>query len=990
MPEVIPTALAIRAHCTLREGCRCPKAVFREDDGINLRRMPKSPDEVCICQHPWWMHIVPPPPSVGQGGCLSSHCGGYHPHNQGDNPTLCVCGQSFDLHEILVSTQAEANASGASAAAAAASPIQPNATEAAAQVARSPPARAFANVGNRSLHSWTNATAAVSTANRQRMEAAANHRPSKARRSRSQVSVPIPQVPSAASTIIQYNCAIWPFVLDNNYSYAGQPPPEPVFNIRELGVVVDHLSRHNLVFHVELSQNAPNPWMTIDRALKLHLDANEFQLKRPDDDDGNTFNSLAWDVLGQSKSKQKRSKWAFQVGLAGLAEFTTEFLRQHATIVLVQTNTREAPFLLLAPTRGNLRGPIPDGPLNRLQHACMPWRLLGGDTFKWLKLKPIARNGGCINNECPSAEGASSSASGRRRRISSPTVRVATMIASLANPYLQLKPGNAKRRRPGENSTSSEETSDSDIEMVETRNEGEDATTLLQDDIENDRADSPIDLDLYEEVDDPSADKGEVQLPRLDDIRVWQLHIRSQSIHQVFRLGAPSIELASPAFVHLVKSLISGTAPYQYEPEDPEQITCNIRNSSALLSSLRPFFIGKNKIPALGDGPSQSVHQGALDLRVKGDNRWVPFQGGAYRTLDMSLPPNLIRAPAYIDYETDGVLMALVMVQLLLEPYPVNPFLVYAAFFQDDSCFDFLLRPYQDYLPEHLLAMLPDKETHDLVALVLNMTPDTTLSISDPIHNTLIDRAAQAEIPAPLFLRVREGDEHEGIVRPLLTALLVGHHAPWQRRQFEAFQKGLRLKLCRVDDILPPLAPGETHRARFLYAFKLVATIWNHRILSFKDVYKRISCYYVCLAEHKDKAKLYAQLFLVRLYHWMRGKGHPRQLVGNIVSEADYKKSLKSPRTTRPALFWKAMTDSVVLPVDDKKDIEVRLKYMRSRQPASERQPLRISTCLKKLEVNLDPDVQNLLLEPVVSGVPVFDLWFHKIVATAANDYNAV
>lgn len=85
--------------------------------------------------------------------------------------------------------------------------------------------------------------------------------------------------------------------------------------------------------------------MTIDRALKSHLDANEFQLKHPDDDDGNTFNSLAWDVLGQSK--QKKSKFVFQVGLAGLAEFTTEFLRKHATVVHVQTNTSEAPFLLL-------------------------------------------------------------------------------------------------------------------------------------------------------------------------------------------------------------------------------------------------------------------------------------------------------------------------------------------------------------------------------------------------------------------------------------------------------------------------------------------------------------------------------------------------------------------------------------------------------------------------------------------------------------------
>lgn len=62
---------------------------------------------------------------------------------------------------------------------------------------------------------------------------------------------------------------------------------------------------------------------------------------------------------------------------------------------------------------------------------------------------------------------------------------------------------------------------------------------------------------------------------------------------------------------------------------------------------------------------------------------------------------------------------------------------------------------------------------------------------------------------------------------------------------------------------------------------------------------------------------------MVRLYRWMRGKGHPSQLVGSIISEAENEKSLKSPRTTRAKLFWKALTDTVVLPVDDNKDVQV-------------------------------------------------------------------
>ena len=102
-----------------------------------------------------------------------------------------------------------------------------------------------------------------------------------------------------------------------------------------------------------------------------------------------------------------------------------------------------------------------------------------------------------------------------------------------------------------------------------------------------------------------------------------------------------------------------------------------------------------------------------------------------------------------------------------------------------------------------------------------------------------------------------------------------------------------------------------------------MGTLWNHRIKSFLDVYQRISVSCSCLAEDEDKAMLYAQLFLVRLYRWMKAKGHPRQLVGNLISEAENKKSLKSAGTTRAALFWKAVTDSVVLPVDEKKDIAV-------------------------------------------------------------------
>ena len=67
--------------------------------------------------------------------------------------------------------------------------------------------------------------------------------------------------------------------------------------------------------------------------------------------------------------------------------------------------------------------------------------------------------------------------------------------------------------------------------------------------------------------------------------------------------------------------------------------------------------------------------------------------------------------PSILDWKVDGSLTALVMIQLLLEPYPIDPFLVYAGFFDNSRCFDFLLRPYHEYKPQHLLAMIRDEGT---------------------------------------------------------------------------------------------------------------------------------------------------------------------------------------------------------------------------------------------------------------------------------------
>ena len=102
-----------------------------------------------------------------------------------------------------------------------------------------------------------------------------------------------------------------------------------------------------------------------------------------------------------------------------------------------------------------------------------------------------------------------------------------------------------------------------------------------------------------------------------------------------------------------------------------------------------------------------------------------------------------------------------------------------------------------------------------------------------------------------------------------------------------------------------------------------MATLWNNQIESFSDVFNQINLSCMYKPDDEKKAVLYACLFLLHLYHWMKGQGHPCELVGSLMSEEYNKKSLSSPCSMCAKLFWKAMMDLVTLLPNVSKDIRV-------------------------------------------------------------------
>ncbi|KAF8344684.1 hypothetical protein F5887DRAFT_1075096 [Amanita rubescens] len=206
-------------------------------------------------------------------------------------------------------------------------------------------------------------------------------------------------------------------------------------------------------------------------------------------------------------------------------------------------------------------------------------------------------------------------------------------------------------------------------------------------------------------------------------------------------------------------------------------------------------------------------------------------------------------------------------------------------------------------------------------------------------------------VPISTFKGPREPEQHSTMIHQLLSELLIGHGSAWEQDQFQAFASGLRLGICNINDIVKPRSHEETQNDIYLYAFKLVATLWNNQIESYSN-------------------------------------GHLRVLVGSIVSKEDDLKGLKSPGMTR------ALTDMASLPAKSMKDVMLHLKYMPSLLPSRMWPPFYISVCMKKMEVTLDPEVgMNLLLEPVSmtdTADTAFDIWLHTVLVMSANDYNAL
>ncbi|KAM6492157.1 hypothetical protein JOM56_011881 [Amanita muscaria] len=806
-----------------------------------------------------------------------------------------------------------------------------------ATIAGSHPALAYSTAASGAFQLWVPSPPSTGTVQQQRVASSSRQRSTPNRRQSrynqladtGSPAVGTAPTPLAGGTAVVFTVAIWPFVQSSITSYPSYPPPSLEYQPRDLGSIVETLAAANLTFGLTFAEDVQPPWRIINQQLHMHLERHGLQMPLKPMDDGTNFNRLSWDLVTSGKEK-KGGVVPLKSNQVYSSRFTMEYLREMA---IGHPEHMGALMLVLGKIFQSVATPFSEkqavplkgnllGPIAPMgpQHACFPWRLMAKHEFVKLSLPRGGDRDACIPGQCP------------------PEVHCQRLP-----PLIPVIP--ARRIR-----------SPSPLPMTR-----------------NTRARVTASEDSVPEV---------AKLTRAQ-LTGWQARVREGHRMADYTIQAPSEHLPQ-AFIHLLKALMTGTAPRAYRPESP-LVFCTIREKVALLTAIiSPFRTGRSVNAGMGLGPARSTYHGALQARVTSGNRWNIMGDGTYYTLNLSTDSQLVSSSSLMEYQLDGALAALSIVHLVVEPCPISPFLIYTACFTGATC---LLKSQQ-----HLLALVPDRQTRSVVSAILNFKRTDIITPEAVVMHEVASRALEvALVEIDYFQEAREDEPHQKLLLQLLSLTLLGHTDPWSHCRFQAFSEGLRLKFLGVNQFLQQFVKPDEQTDPPIYDFQwqFLSAIYNRRINKASEVIDRLNI--TGTHNQDDSGPIFFNLFALRLRRWLSGLGHPPELVGSTVTESEYQSSLQVQGAFRPRLFWRAISDFEVLPVVSLTHAYMRFKFVPELEPNGSRLYITVRTCTLDMEVVIDAHIANLLLEPGClddTESTGFDLWWHPQMLSMAGDYN--
>jgi hypothetical protein len=120
---------------------------------------------------------------------------------------------------------------------------------------------------------------------------------------------------------------------------------------------------------------------------------------------------------------------------------------------------------------------------------------------------------------------------------------------------------------------------------------------------------------------------------------------------------------------------------------------------------------------AVGSGPARMAYHGALISRVHSSAQW--HQHGDSYMLNLTAGSDYVSDASLLKYKLDGVLAALTIIHLLVELYPISPFVILTACVPGG-------RELRE-IGHQLIGLIPDRKSRQLVSSILDFRRTKTV-----------------------------------------------------------------------------------------------------------------------------------------------------------------------------------------------------------------------------------------------------------------------
>ncbi|KAF7345499.1 hypothetical protein MVEN_01568400 [Mycena venus] len=379
---------------------------------------------------------------------------------------------------------------------------------------------------------------------------------------------------------------------------------------------------------------------------------------------------------------------------------------------------------------------------------------------------------------------------------------------------------------------------------------------------------------------------------------------------------------------------------------------------------------------SFGPGPERAVYRQAVEKLATNHNMWQALPHSQY-VVPLFTPGNVDVPSRQTLFQAQGSLLAIHCYTLGCGPLPISVWLLLALCVGRQAML----------MPRKYLAAL-DPAAFDCLAPWFMFGPHDILP-THPLHPFNQFLMEVMDIQPSMIQSPRTQAVHDGWTILFLSKLLFNSTDVWEHPEFLALQRGFDIRIGPTTSFVAEFKGRDG-------VLPLLSRMYDLKVKSVNDVAPRLG-WQILLRANNGTTPYYGALFRLLLLRYLEGVGHPLEIRGGLVDEAEWSKQINNS-ALRAGLLLQAASDNDLLPCNDTWRLKFRLIGLDARSDLdttteTNPRPIHFHSCTYEADIKLTRPLEDLLLRSSIklddpNYVTAFDLWLHG--QLLSRDHNTV